>query len=440
MFKQKRRVSGGTASKLYAGPGRAVLLAGVHPVQESAVAVMPPKSKRPVYGKDTGNFKVVTKNVYDFNVVTCASELPFKKADGTITVPPLVTSDVAVQYPRGPADGTYDNYYHDLRAREPVKFYTMNTRVPRGGSFMSQENTLQAMGAVWAWSEQQGNLQDPYRRTFLSFKLDANGFNCCDPKQFAENCQKFKSVKQGPSAMTFYFTDPPMGNAAVKRHYSLQGTSQAYGLPTLEERTVGSWQYIIIPPRGKASVHLPNLHGKENWDKLIEMGFKPRTVGKSVRIYCSNAGIDEAQQEYVLKQTEAAPATENPTNVVMTIDGGVLVQKAEVAGHIRKPGYVDTERACQYYTLQNSDPLDSVRNLARLNQFIDLRAQGYPCVPFGSAIVFCFATFHGGTVANATRLNIPIEIHVDSFTKFRGNDVLPLDLDQLGKNRKIGSE
>lgn len=186
---------------------------------------------------------------------------------------------------------------------------------------------------------------------------------------------------------------------------------------------------------------MPNLHGKENWDKLIEMGFKPRTVGKSVRIYCSNAGIDEDQQEYVLKQTEAAIGAENPSNVTFTIDGsGLIVQKAENPGHIRKAGYVDTERACQHYALQNSDPSDGARTTARLNQFIDLRSQGYPCVPFGSAIVFCFATFHGGTVANATRLNIPIEIHVDSFTKFRGNDILPLDLDQLGKNRKIAAE
>lgn len=398
--------------------------------------------KRSVYGNDTGKFRVTTTNVYDLSVTTCAETLCMV-VGGTTYTPTVVKSDVSVRTPGTDAySAGWANTggYHDVRERNPEKMWKM-TRVIRSGGEYQYENTLRSMGVRYCWSEEAGSCLDPYRRSFLSFKIDAEGFNCCHPKLFNDNCKQFHQVKQGPTAVSFHFMDPPMGNKAVTRDYQI--TSGAVAAATVETRTVGTWQCIIVPPRKLASIYLPSLHGKANWDKLIEMGFKPQNVGKFQRIYCSNGGIDEEQMEYVINSTETARAAQEENgflNMEGIVEQGVF-KKTQLPGEWKKHKYLDTERACQFYAeFDNLTDDSTARTTSRTRQFWNIMAQGYHLAPYGSAIVFQFCTFHGGNPENAARLSIPIEIHVDSFTKFKGNAAEQLDLDQLGKNQKITNE
>lgn len=446
-FKVQRNKQGGRAAKFHTS-GAAVFAPMAQtnffsPASRVAVVNSPMlagKLKRSVYGKDTGKFRLTTTFVYDLNVTTCAESLPFVEA-GTTYTPTVVKTDVSVRTPASYTAG-YANTggYHDVRERTPEKMWKL-TRVIRTGGEYQYENTLRSMGVRYMWSEEAGSSTDPYRRSFLSFKIDAEGFNCCHSKLFNDNCKQFHQVKQGPTAVTFHFMDPPMGNKAVTRDYQI--TSGDVATATVETRTVGAWQCIIIPPRKLASVYLPSLHGKANWDKLLEMGFKPMSVGKVQRIFCSNAGIDEDQMEYVIRSTEQ-PLAQQEENGLLNLEGVVeqsVFKKTELPGKIVKHKYFDTERTCQFYSeFDNLSSDDTARTTSRTRQFWNVMAQGYQAAPFGSAIVFQFCTFHGGNPTNVARLNIPIEIHVDSFTKFKGNAAEQLDLDQLGKNQKITKE
>jgi len=446
MFKQsKARRGSGVFTKGYPKFKVSATEGGAAVVFPSASsALMPPKSlnkKRPVYGKDTGKFKISTTNIYDLAVTTCAASLPFESTTslGTFYVPPFTTDAVAAQYPDTDPDTT-GVYWHDVRARDPKAFYALTRSIRSPSNWTVQMNSLRSNGVEYTWSEEPGNHQDPYRRSYLAFKVDALGFNCCDPKQFNDLVQMYGHVKQGPTAVTFHFTDPPMGDTAVKRYWNLKtsGGTDFIGLPHQEERSVGQWQMIIIPPRKMASVSLLNLHGKANWDKLIDMGFKPRKVTKAVRIYCSNGGIDDQQMEYVLKTQEVTKGDQNSTAGELSIDGSnVITQRSVRPGKMIKHKYVDTERACQYYQWISKSAAE--RGSARSNQFNNILAQGYDCVPYGSAVVFCFAHYHGGDPTKVQRMTIPIEIHVDSFTKFKSPLLDQLDIDQLGKNPRLGS-
>ncbi len=396
-------------------------------------------SRRPVYGQDTGKFKVSTTNIYDFNCVTCAASLPYTDPNTSVTTTPAITTGL-VTYKAMPRPSS--TLYHDVMCRDPKKFYTLNTRVLRTTyDNTADTNSLRAMGVQYGWSEEPGDITDPYRRSFLSFKLDAEGFNCCDPLQFAQLAQMYGRVKQGPYSCTFHFTDPPLGDEAVKRLFPLStvGSASGYTVATTEERTVGLWQYILVPPRKLASVFLPNLHTKANWDKLIDMGFKPRTCGKAVRIFCSNGGADGDHMDYVSRILAQEKGEENVTGDADKLVGGNFVRKAEMKGKFTKHGYVDTERACQFWPNELVSDAIVATTANRDKQFNSLLGQGYDCVPFGSAVVFCFKVFHGGNPENATRLSIPIEIHVDSFTKFSQPLLNQLDIDQSGKFPRLAS-
>jgi hypothetical protein len=406
------------------------------------------KSKKPVFGQDTGKFKVSTTNVYDFIVETCGDGLPFQLPDNNLSQnfsqAAVTTNDVAVNYPKCGSDVNWAVYYHDVLCRTPEAFYTLNTRVPRpfqgtGWGWFLQYNTLRAMGVNYMWSEERGSNVDHYRRSYLSFKIDSCGFNCCDPSVFNTLCQQYGRVKQGPTSVTFHFMDVPVGHQSVKREYPVtNGSLASVGPATVEIRDQGAWMYIVIPPRKMASVKLQNLHGKANWDRLIDMGFKPRPMRKAHRIWCSNGGIDDQQMQHVLQTQEVAPTTENSFVAEDTLTGSTLSRRAPRPGKWIKHKSVETERACQYWQSAANDIRTALgRGTARSIQFQDLLAQGYDCCPFGSAIVFCFVQYHGGVPENARRQSIPIEIHVDSYTKFTQPLLEQLDLDQMGKNMQI---
>jgi hypothetical protein len=408
-------------------------------------------TKKPVFGNDTGKFKVSTTNIYDMMVTTCSQGFPmpipawpYDPLSSQVYTPDHTVADVPFQNPKvgtAVAD-TYQWFFHDLPARATEQFYRLDRMIRTDAVsdpyWLVQTNSLRAMGVEYGWSEEAGSPGDHYRRSYLSFKIDAQGFNCCDPSVFNTMCQQYGRVKQGPYSVTFHFTDPPMGNVPVTREYPVTQSNPAVapfiGKPTVEHRALGVWQYILIPPRKLASVKLASLHGRANWDRLIDMGFKPRNVKKAHRIWCSNGGIDDMQMEHVMKVQEVQATSENNYQAEAEVSAGVLIRRSQRQGKWIKHKSQPTESACQWFNGARMQKNTPFRGSMRSRQFESLYAQGYDCCPFGSAIVFCFLQYHGGTPGNAVRQSIPIEIHVDSYTKFSEPLLEQLDIDQLGKN------
>lgn len=404
--------------------------------------------KRCRYGKDTSRFKAASKNIYLFDLaqwannqydttVPTANVAPYEPVFGPF-VPPPPSGGAALWAGGAPMDF----YPSDLQ-----QFKRMNDRSLNGSGY----NTFRMLGGRFCISEEIPNLQNPYVETFAAFKLDALGFNGNSVTTFNEMCKRYNLIKQGPYAMTFFFQEPPIGTRPAVRQYpipALDATALG-GLarPTIEEHTLGAWEYIIVPPRVRASVKLQSLCGTQNWNRLIEMGFKPRSVTKKgITIYCSNGGLDEDSMQF---NRVAGVGSANISNLTqfesITSPGGTAVTCAKLseitAGGKVRCKWRETERVCQYATVQNNPPTSGTNlDTQTLQAFDDITAQGYGCQPFGAAIVFRFRQFAPPSAATAaqppvlthiaSRATIPMEIHIDTSCKWSQATLDQLDIDQ----------
>lgn len=386
------------------------------------------RSKRQRYGKDQGKFKIVTTNVYPFRLHTFSVN---QASDATSGAFPI--ANVPAYYPEPLTAVGTSSVWSDWNCSDPQTFRQMNPRttlIAVDADRPVVTNTLLNMGARYMISEEVATTANPYYVTYLGFKLDALGFNCCDPLQFSTLCTQFSQVKQGPYAMTFNFTEPPLGKFEPYRTYVFSGAEPlltSIGAAHSEHHSMGQWEYIIIPPRSKASVMLPSIMGSKNWEKLIDMGFKIRKCGTSHTIYCPMKGPDWKQIDYVRNLPYGVVA---PSDSI--IDNGSAVNYAN--GRVVKHTWVDTEKACQTC---RGNPVPNTAPIGNWPAAFGTNAVGgnFGCVPQGSAIVFCFKQYApvnpmAGIIQTARRQTIAIEIRVDSFTKFRGPNLEQLDLDQ----------
>ena len=107
----------------------------------------------------------------------------------------------------------------------------------------------------------------------------------------------------------------------------------------------------------------------------------------------------------------------------------------------KKMSYVDTEEICQYTTVPaiTANALPSTSYNVMTNSDNVYFRQGYPCVPFGSAIIFRirqFAPVQETYTAGARsitqtciRQNLPLDVYLDSVTVFKSPVKGSFDLD-----------
>lgn len=385
-------------------------------------------AKRNRYGKDTYKMRIPTHYRYCLRLLTFTNSQV--ALGGTWPQTPTTSTPATVGYNLEPEGGT--QLYHDLNPR------------PATGTngFMS----LNACGLYWEWAEELPSTNCPWLTTYFGYKLDAAGFNICDPQLFADNASRFLYVKQGPSCATFVFPDKPIDKSGpVRRYYPITaptytatgGTLSSYGVSTLEERGIGAWEMIVIPPRKMASIKLSVCLNQNGWDNLIDMGFKPRPVTRVTKIYCSNGGLDS---EYLHNALEVK---QMPLVRPYNIPTGT--NSANVSNlKWKKMSYVDTEFACQYTDVIQPNMAAQDYNGSQWAQ-----KQGYPCVPFGSAIIFRFrqfapvqTTIDAGGMATVTqtaiRQTIPMDLYLDSVTTFKSPVMGEFDLDLPYSNPNSG--
>lgn len=356
--------------------------------------------------------------------------------------------------PAVPVTNTVATPGYNLRPEGDVRLYrNLNPRTTTGSNGTM---SLNALGLFWCWAEELPTVDCPWLHTYFAYKLDAAGFNLCDPQQFSEGCSRFNKVKQGPSCATFVFPDVPIDKAGpVRRYYPLLPSTQlpggggtpiigsAYAPANVEERGIGAWEMIIISPRKKKSVWIENCVSQSGWDSLIDMGFKPRPAKRVTKIYCSNSGIDVADTPSmysILNQTIVRARNTAPNYQSIQVPFNL----SDLTG--KKLTYLDTEDCCQYTPL--ADPgqdtiveqvYPSVTAAAPgLQMFSN---QGYPCVPFGSAVIFRFRQYAplqttynpDGTVSayvqTCVRQTIPLDLYLDSVTTFKEPIKGSFDLD-----------
>lgn len=382
-------------------------------------------AKRNRYGQDTWKMRLPSHFRY------CLRLLSFTQTQTNLVtaggVPLLPTTDT-------PATPGYN-----LRpeGEEPLSYRNLGDRTTIG---INGVMSLNSSGVYWYWGEKLPDINCPWLETYFAFKIDMVGFNICDPAQFAENCKRFQYVKQGPACLTFVWPDPPIGDAGpVRRQYPMLPSSQmagggqaegygsSYLQANIEERGIGAWEMIIIPPRKMKSVNLQQIVNQAGWDNLIDMGFKPRQTNKVVKVYCSNGGVDVedliniTQQGILQKNRSSNLATSNICDLTW-----------------RKGKYLDTEDVCQFTSIP--DPGTGIVPLA-YGQISDVNRQGYPCISMGSAIVFRFRQFapvqqqydaNGvviQTLQTCTRQTIPCDLFIDSVTTFKSPVKGTFDLD-----------
>lgn len=382
-------------------------------------------AKRNRYGQDTWKMRLPSHYRY------CLRLLSFTQAQTN-----LIT---AGGVPLLPLTDTPATPGYNLRpeGEEPLSYRNLGDRTTIG---VNGVMSLNSSGVYWYWGEKLPDINCPWLETYFAFKIDMVGFNICDPAQFAENCKRFQYVKQGPACLTFVWPDPPIGDAGpVRRQYPMLPSSQmagggqpegygsAYLQANIEERGIGAWEMIIIPPRKMKSVNLQQIVNQAGWDNLIDMGFKPRQTNKVVKVYCSNGGVDV---EDLINITQQGALQKNRSSNFATSNICDLTW--------RKGKYLDTEDVCQFTSIL--DPGTGIAPLA-YGQISDVNRQGYPCISMGSAIVFRFRQFapvqqqydaNGvviQTLQTCTRQTIPCDLFIDSVTTFKAPVKGTFDLD-----------
>ena len=382
-------------------------------------------AKRNRYGKDTYKMRIPTHYRYCLRLLTYTTNQISAAGGGTYPAIPTANSS-GVGYNVLPEGGA--QVYHSLN--------------PRSNTGSNGQMSLNGSGLYWEWAEELPEPNCPWLTTYFGYKLDMQGFNICDPELFSDNCERFQYIKQGPACATFVFPDKPITKSnSVRRYYPISqptytavggGTLSSYGVSNVEERSIGAWEMIIIPPRKMQSIKLSVCLSQNGWDHLIDMGFKPRSVTRVVKIYCSNSGLDTQYLANAMSQS-LIPATRdfNPVILASSSQSGPNISNLKY----KKMSYVDTENVCQFTDVTATDMQPQ-----QYNAYQNYQRQGYPCVPFGSAVLFRFRQFApvqqtldtGGQstfTQTCIRQTIPMDLYLDSVTTFKSPVMGDFDID-----------
>lgn len=405
----------------------------------SSLAIRLAKGNR--YGKETHKQKFPTHVRFCMRLLTYTTKQTITATGGGVPSVPTTNTPATVGYNLRP-DGDVRNYY------------LLGNRTATGNGVM----TLNALGLWWTWAEELPTQDCPWLHTYFAYKLDAAGFNCCDPLQFAQACTRYTHVKQGPYCATFVFPDAPLDDAGpVRRQYPLinssflpgatpQGTpitGSAVNPAVIEERGIGAWEMIIIPPRKMKSIWIEQCVSQSGWDSLIDMGFKPRKAQRVTKIYCSNSGLDADDLNNVA--AVAGISLTRSRNTGPNFGAGQNFNISDL--NYKKMKYIDTEDVCQYTAVADPGadtigvqtyPDVATSSLPGLQLYAQ---QGYPCVPYGSAIIFRFRQYaplqstYSADLNTVTyqqtciRQTIPLDLYIDSITTFKNPVKGAFDLD-----------
>lgn len=296
--------------------------------------------------------------------------------------------------------------------------------------------------------------EDCFQRNYVGFKIDHPGWNCCNPRQWNANVTQFCYVKSSPVVLEITLPDPPIGAAGpvtVQRpskfraaqdlqQYQVSNFGQvpSDGVPIWNEtRPTGAWQYIIIPPQRGSSIRLDQVVGYTQWQKLLQIGYKPQTCrGKTYKCVCQAKGADASEQSSISFKLSSLqqppPGTIPPFN-----------PQAQMAG----PGSYNTVHKAQetdwsvQYSVDTAAapfPDDFIGAQAEAMTIIQ---QGFDVLAFGSGIVFQFVQYAppcmDGTTT-ACRQVMPLTLTVHSKTTFRQLKSASQDIGQVSTLPIVG--
>lgn len=313
------------------------------------------------------------------------------------------------------------------------------------------QNTLNTCGVWGALMCRRATADDPYQRNFVGFKLDHAGWNVCNPRQWNQNVTQFENVRMSPVVLEITMPDPPMSRAlavtqtrpavmtdAQLTAYQALNMDPAYNvtIPPMwnETRPQGVWQYIVIPPQKAASVNLGTAVGFEQWQRLLQIGFKPRTcTGTTYKISVQPRGLDSQGLERITTYMNTF-ATGPPYGVIPPFNNGGLTQGL---GTMKMHTTQECDWCCQYDNGPyqeapiTSVPAGFVNGSAQVQTLL---RQGFDVVAFGSAIVFQFCqyaplTFEGTQTATPQAIGLTLTVHSKTvFSKLRSTST---DLGQI---------
>lgn len=300
-------------------------------------------------------------------------------------------------------------------------------------------------------------LQDPYQRNYLGLKLDHCGFNAVTPVKFEANCLQFQYIKGGGHVMTIDLPQPPIGTKSptlitrpgVVTDEQLAGYQQQMLIQPLaapipgpikydparppiwnETRPVGTWQYIMIPAQAGGSVNLTNCVGADQWQRLLELGFRPKLCkGSRYSLKVSSYGYDTpAMQAIASKYTglAAVPSIPSFNNVGIGLNATnffLTAQTQSKAQHKR----LATDFVCQYSTYPfpaNPATLPPIADdySSALDILMDKPRGGWDTLAHGDAIVFMFCQYapvtSDGGVETACIMQLPMTLTIHDKTTF----------------------
>lgn len=347
-------------------------------------------------------------------------------------------------------------YVPDALAVTPANFTSMADKVTIG----TGTNTLMTLGVWRTVSQTAATAADPYQRTFLAIKCDHQGFNACNVEMWNEKCLQFQYVKQSPYAVIITLPEPPMqaktaGPVSMTRPGAmtaaqLLGYQQVMistgfvAAPAIatnaniwpETRSIGAWEYIIVPPQVAASINLTEIGDLAAWQRLLNLGFQSKKcTRKRYMISCGTTGFNgDGGANLRLKLQAVSPAgvipAANSTNFSASVEG-IHNQRHQVQ---------ECDWCCQFNAPAS---LAIPASYATAQTYsLNLVAQGFDTIPFGSGIVFQFIQYAPPTTDTAANtacpVNMPYTIEVCSKTEWSQLRNGARDLGQLSTLPLIG--
>lgn len=357
----------------------------------------------------------------------------------------VVTANVYNYELEFPAGTSAFSRVPDLACMDPQIFTTMTPPRTAAGT---GSNTMNRCGAWMAQASTAANAQDPFQRNFVSFKIDHPGWNCCNPRQWNANVTQFAYVKSSPVVLEITLPDPPISKAApvVATRPAVFATAAALGTyqttnmgsnPAVplwnETRPTGAWQYIIIPPQKGASINLSQVTGYVNWQKLLQIGYKPQTCrGKTYKCVCAAKGADTNEQQAIYAKLGQLTAG---AGVIPAANGAALNSGPGSYNTVHKQQ--ETDWSVQLSTA--AAPADTFAGAqAQMGIFVQ---QGFDVLAFGSGIVFQFVQYAppclDGTSTASSQI-LPITLTIHSKTTFRQLKSASQDIGQVSTLPVVG--
>ena len=338
----------------------------------------------------------------------------------------------------------------DVANMDPQPFTTMT---PPRTALGAGQNSLNTNGVWVGYAATTSTLLDPYHRNFACMKIDHPGWNCCNPRQWNANITQFAYVKTSPVVLEITLPDPPISKAlpvtvfrppvfraaADLLAYQTEnfGGAPSDGVPMWNEtRPTGAWQYIIIPAQKGASIRLDQVCGYVEWQKLLQIGYKPQTCrGKTYKCVCQPKGADAAEQGSINRKLQALAGP--PPGVIPPFNAGNPMTGPGLYTSVHKTQ--ETDWSVQYCSAPVGGFLDTFGGAGL--QAADFISQGFDVLAFGSAIVFQFLQYAppclDGTVTVMRQL-LPLTLTVHSKTTFRQLKTASQDLGQVATLPIVG--